>query len=75
MAKLIWVDTSPKDDVTAYDGRTDLEGHKARVYCYTRFGARPWTAEAGGRDSNHRTRELAEAAAERRLRAAAVVAS
>lgn len=71
MGKLRWTDTSPADDVTAHDATAKIGEHEARVYCYTRFGARPWTAEAGGVTSSHRRRELAEAAAERRLRAAA----
>jgi hypothetical protein len=69
MVKLTWVDTSPTDDVTVHDATAKLGGQEARVYCYTRYGERPWTAEAGGVTSTHRKRELAEAAAARRLRA------
>ncbi len=70
MRKLTWVDTSPADDATVHDAVAKLGEHEARVYCYTSFGERPWTAEAGGKTSTHRKRELAEAAAGRRLRAA-----
>ncbi|MGK3981276.1 hypothetical protein WMF38_57295 [Sorangium sp. So ce118] len=71
MIKLAWNDTSDPADVTVYDAKAEFGGQEARVYCYTRYGSHPWTAEAGGGTSTHRKRELAEAAAERRLRAAA----
>lgn len=71
MTKLVWHDTSDPADVTVYDAKAELDGQEARVYCYTRYGSHPWTAEAGGKTSTHRKRELAEAAAERRLREAA----
>lgn len=70
MTKLAWNDTSDPADVTVYDAKAELGGQQARVYCYTQYGSHPWTAEAAGVTTNHRKRELAEAAAERRLRAA-----
>ncbi|WP_438029067.1 hypothetical protein [Sorangium sp. So ce233] len=73
MIKLAWVDVRLSKAVDTYDAKAELNGHEARVHCYTRFGTHPWTAEAGGKTSSHRTRESAETAAERRLRAAAVV--
>ena len=75
MVKLTWNDTSDPADATVYDATAELGGQRARVYCYTQHGPRPWTAEAGGATSTHRTRDLAEAAAGRRLRATVAVAS
>lgn len=73
MSEITWVDVRQTKTPDTCDIKAELGGHEARVHCYTRFGTHPWTAEAGGRDSTHRSLDLAKEAAEKRLRATAGV--